>query len=79
MKIQTKNATYTVEPEVMTRVTAFDENGDGVWTEYTQYNIYRNGERVQFCFEEDQVIPTIQFLEEGDNIALNYFQGVTNG
>lgn len=69
---------YSVEPEHQSRVTRF-ENGEPVWETYTQWNVYLDGQRIGFCFDEDRVEEVVRSFEEGDNIDPAYFTGLTAG
>ena len=69
---------YSVEPEEQSRVTRF-ENGEPIWETYIQWNVYLDGQRIGFCFDEDRVEEVVRFFEEGDNIDPAYFTGLTAG
>jgi len=79
MTYLSNQATYTVEIENQRRVVDFDDNG-AVWGTTHQYNIFFQGERIAFCYEEDQVREMIQDFEGAivhpDAI---YFTGLTAG
>jgi len=72
-------ATYTVEIENQRRVVDFDDNG-AVWDTTYQYNIFFQGERIAFCYEEDQVQVMVDDFE-GKTVQPDaiYFTGVTAG
>ena len=72
-------ATYTVEIEEQRRVVDFDDNG-AVWGTIHQYNIFFQGERIAFCYEEDRIQEMINDFE-GKTVQPDaiYFRGVTAG
>jgi hypothetical protein len=75
---QEKSMAYEIKTKTERRVTHF-ENGVGVWEEYPRYDITLDGEIVQFCFNKEDIEPTIDFLENGDGIDPAYFTGLTAG
>ena len=61
--VQTTQAAYTIEAKTQRRVTGF-ENGQAVWTEYTQYDILRDGQMIRFVFNEEDILPMIDLHEK---------------
>ena len=57
-----ENNNYKVQTETQKRVTRF-ENGVGIWEEYTQYNIFQDGQLVTFVHDEDHIKEAIAHYE----------------
>jgi len=79
MTFATNQVLYTVEIENQRRVVDFDDNG-AVWGTIHQYNIFFQGERIAFCYEEDQIQAMVDDFE-GNTVQPDaiYFTGVTAG
>ena len=79
MTYATDQVLYTVEIENQRRVVEFNENG-AVWGTTHQYNIFFQGERIAFCYEEDQIQAMVDNFE-GKTVQPDaiYFTGVTAG
>lgn len=79
MTYATDQTLYTVEIENQRRVVEFVD-GAAVWGTTHQYNIFFQGERIAFCYEEDQIQTMVDDFE-GKTVQPDaiYFTGLTAG
>jgi hypothetical protein len=65
---------YLVVPQTLSRAVGGCLYGTPLrQEEYTQYDILLNGNLVQFCFSEGDVVDTIEYLEKpGPDIGSRY-------
>ena len=77
--ITTEQGTYTVTTSVLTRMTE-GPGGNLVPENSVQYNIFFDGKKVRFCFEEERIEEMIAFHEgRARSPHAIYFTGYTSG
>ena len=75
----TDRGTYTVTTQVLTRM-AEGPGGNLVPEQSVQYDIFFNGEKVRFCFDEERIEEMIAFHEGRERSPHPiYFTGLTSG